>query len=264
MERDYSKIFEPCQIYDENDKTEYKYRFYKPRDYNGKDPLPLIFALHGGGSRGTDNFKQLDQVQVTVWSDMIESGEIEPCFIAAPQLPPQFGFFMESNCVFAVFDDVKSKYAVDSGRVYLTGTSMGGMGAWSCAAKAPDKFTAFLSTAGIYPDARFSFPVGKTAPAFQGDVKKEEVPESEYLPAMRGYAKALCRFPIRHFHSVVNATSPVSFAYIMEKCMEDAGAYDCKFCYFSAEQQVAHGQTYSTVIEQHRGALHWLLAQKKK
>ncbi|MGH7453561.1 MAG: dienelactone hydrolase family protein, partial [bacterium] len=44
-------------------------------------------------------------------------------------------------------DDVISRYPVDTNRVYITGLSMGGIGAWYFAIKCPNRFAALAPVA---------------------------------------------------------------------------------------------------------------------
>ncbi len=48
----------------------------------------------------------------------------------------------------ALLDDVCRRYAVDEGRLYVTGLSMGGYGTWSLAARQPDRFAAIAPICG--------------------------------------------------------------------------------------------------------------------
>lgn len=256
---DYESLFQARRVYDAEEDTVYAYRVYVPANYDKDRQYPVVVALHGGGSRGTDNVSQLD-FQAQVWVDKQLSGEIEDIIVVAPQQHPKYGFFLDSNCVIDVLDDVEANYHVDKDRVYLTGTSMGGMGSWSTAAANPDRFAAILASAGVYHDARYTFPVGIVAPAFDGDVQKVDTPEEEWKGAMEKYAEALKDMPIWMFHSKADTTAPVEYTEYMETCMENVGATNCTFTYF---EDVAHGQSYQNVVAQYPEAIDWLLAQHK-
>ena len=258
--QDYNELFRARRVYDKEEDTIYPYRIYVPESYDAEKAYPVVVALHGGGNRGTDNVSQLEQLQAQIWVDKQLAGEIEDVIVVAPQQSPKYGFFLDSNCVFDVLDDVETNYNVDQNRIYLTGTSMGGMGCWSTAAAAPDRFAAFLAGAGVYPDARYTFPVGIIAPAFEGDVVQTITPEEEWKGAMEHYAETLKDFPIWMFHSKADTTAPVSYTEYMETCMQEINATNCTFTYF---EDVAHGQTYQNIISQYPEAIDWLLAQHK-
>jgi len=68
-----------------------------------------------------------------------------------------------------LLDEVEKKYPVDKSRVYLTGLSMGGYGAWALAAYEPNRFAAVapICGGGEPEDARKL--VGTPVWAFHGD-----------------------------------------------------------------------------------------------
>ena len=257
---DYASLFSICSVYDAEEDTYYGYRLYVPAGYDKEKSYPMVVALHGGGNRGTDNVSQLQQIQAQIWVDMQLTGEIEDVIVLAPQQNPKYGFFLDSNCVMDSVNDVLANYNIDKDRIYLTGSSMGGMGCWSTAAYNTDVFAAFLGSAGVYPDSRYTFPVGIVAPAFEGDVVQVITPEEEWTGAMQEYAERLKDFPIWMFQSRDDAMAPVSYTEYMEQCMDEVGATNCTFTYFDG---VAHGDTYKTVITEYPEALQWLLEQHK-
>jgi predicted peptidase len=56
----------------------------------------------------------------------------------------------ELDLVRALLDQVQANYAVDARRVYLTGPSTGGFGAWAMAVRYPQRFAALVPIAGGY------------------------------------------------------------------------------------------------------------------
>ena len=65
--------------------TELPYLLYAPEE-RGDGPLPMIFYLHGAGSRGKD----LSQLRRNGLSGMILGGEFHGhCIVAAPQCPEE-------------------------------------------------------------------------------------------------------------------------------------------------------------------------------
>lgn len=260
---DYESLFEAKAVYSAEDDVIYAYRLYLPKGYDKNKEYPVVVALHGGGSRGTDNVSQLTQSAVRVWVDLQLSGEIEDVIVVAPQQHPKYGFFLDSNCVITVLDDVEAQYSVNKDRIYLTGSSMGGMGSWSEAAKYTDRFAASLASAGVYPDARYTFPVGGVAPAFDGDVLKVDTPAEEYEAAMKEYAQALKDYPIWMFHSENDTTAPVSYTQLMERYMKDVNATQCTFTYFDESMNISHGGTFQAILDEYPEAIDWLLSQHK-
>ena len=62
--------------------------------------------------------------------------------------------------VISILDSVLQKYRADKDRVYLTGVSMGGFGAWYYASEYPEKFAALLPVVG-YPSVEQAEVVAK-------------------------------------------------------------------------------------------------------
>jgi predicted peptidase len=54
----------------------------------------------------------------------------------------------EADTLNALLDEIVASYAVDVDRVYLTGLSMGGYGAWHLGIQYPDRFAAVVPIAG--------------------------------------------------------------------------------------------------------------------
>lgn len=241
----------------------YCYRLYLPDNMIRSKRYPLIVFLHGGGGRGTDNESQMKSGEPDLWANLVESGQIEPCIIAVPQQPPQYGFFMESDCVGTVVREIITMYPVDLSRIYLTGVSMGGMGCWSEAAKYPNLFAAFLSAAGVYPDSRYTFPVGGVEPAFPEDVVQIPVPKEESSGAMAHYAEILKNLPIRHIHSAADDMAPISYAREMKENMDAVHASQFTYIEYPEEENIQHGDTYKTMMQDKENYT-WLLCQQRK
>jgi hypothetical protein len=119
--------------------TNYHYISYTPKEYND-DTLkkwPLIIYLHGGSSRGTDTIK----LYCCGIPDQIWRGREFPFIIVAPQCPINQRWSTD-NWFENFYEEVTTKYRVDTNKVYLTGTSLGGEGTWYLAIKYPEKFAA--------------------------------------------------------------------------------------------------------------------------
>jgi predicted peptidase len=132
--------------YDNMDQLFVHYRLFVPAGYSESRRYPLIVSLHGAGSHGTDNLRQLSP-PVGVLIDRAQS--IEPTFVLVPQDPKgdkwvtlsgdaPFRNYRQAErpqseaagLVIIGIDQLKEKYAIDPDRVYLTGGSAGGTGTW--------------------------------------------------------------------------------------------------------------------------------------
>ncbi len=139
------------------------YRVYKPADYSADGPkLPLVLFLHGAGERGTDN-----QAQVVKYIDgLLEETNKGPhrALVIAPQAPAETkwvdvdwgkGVYTDDapiskqmQLAMKILDATIAAESVDTTRVYVTGISMGGYGAWDAIARFPDRFAAAVPLSG--------------------------------------------------------------------------------------------------------------------
>ena len=121
-----------------------KYLLYLPKDY-GKDPAvkwPLMMFLHGSGERGAD----LEKVKAHGPPKLIAQGKDLPFIVLSPQCPE--GNWWTTDTLNALIDSTIKNYSVDQDRVYLTGLSMGGFGAYALAAEHPERFAAIAPICG--------------------------------------------------------------------------------------------------------------------
>jgi pimeloyl-ACP methyl ester carboxylesterase len=123
----------------------YHYMSYLPADYNldTTKSWPLIIYLHGGSHRGTD----LHKLYTYGIPDQIYRGREFPFIIVSPQCP-KYIWWSSDNWFENFYDEIITKYRVDTNRVYLTGVSLGGSGTWYLAAKFPEKFAAIAPICG--------------------------------------------------------------------------------------------------------------------
>jgi predicted peptidase len=120
------------------------YLLYLPADYaadSGKR-WPLIFFLHGAGERGTNVWMVAKHGPAKVDTRTTDF----PFIVVSPLCPD--GQIWSKDLLFALLDNVEKNYAVDTHRVYLTGLSMGGFGAWDLALDQPEKFAAVAPISG--------------------------------------------------------------------------------------------------------------------
>ena len=107
--------------------------------------MPLLFFLHGKGERGKSDGSDVHLVHKHGPWDCEGASSF---FILAPQCPigqvwpalvPQLKFVLEHVC---------AGHNVDKNRVYVTGLSMGGFGAWAFAKSHPHMVAALVSVCG--------------------------------------------------------------------------------------------------------------------
>lgn len=155
------KQFEPRTY--EGDRT-MPYRLFRS---TATGSLPLVIYLHGSGGLGTDNEKQMGLGNVfgtRVWA-LPENQERFPCHVVVPQTDRGWvrygdpspggsvarvvpGLGDGARLAFDVIDALRRELSIDARRIYLTGQSMGGAGAWHMLAHRPQFFAAAVVCCG--------------------------------------------------------------------------------------------------------------------
>jgi predicted peptidase len=139
------------------------YRILYP-DYDTMRSYPLVIFLHGSGERGEDNTAQLKWGVLNFATDRMMTGH--PAIIVAPQCPPHmswanftgFGGHQQlrlgaaptkpMQLVIGLIHALIKKGGVDTGRIYITGLSMGGLGTYDAIERYPHLFAAAIPVAG--------------------------------------------------------------------------------------------------------------------
>lgn len=122
-----------------------EYLFYQPKGMGKDDRLPLILFLHGAGTRGTNAWALTN----TGLTKMLAEGAWLPFIVVAPQCAPPKRYWSDAGDeLSALLVEARSRFPVDSERIYLTGLSMGGYGAWSLAPKMADQISAMAPICG--------------------------------------------------------------------------------------------------------------------
>ncbi|MDP6580890.1 MAG: dienelactone hydrolase family protein [Vicinamibacterales bacterium] len=118
------------------------YGIWVPRDYDPATPVPLVLALHPGGSPGAGYGTQF--LRGVVGPALQDWGAI----IVSPDAPGRrWANETSERAVMALLDDVKDRYSIDTDRILVTGFSMGGRGTWYFASRHPDLFNAAIPMA---------------------------------------------------------------------------------------------------------------------
>lgn len=148
----------------------YRYRLIEPPKAAIADPgarVPLVVFLHGSGERGADNAAQLKHFAGWCATDALQAKH--PCYVLAMQCPqgeswcpidikgarergepPSFSPepTRAMRALMQAIDEVRHAKAVDPTRLYLTGLSMGGFGAFDLAVRRPGLFAAIVPICG--------------------------------------------------------------------------------------------------------------------
>lgn len=111
---------------------------------------PAVLFLHGAGERGDDPSLLLRQ-GLPKYAETHETDL--PFLLISPQCPAWSSWQQHMGHVDALLDEVMTAHPVDTRRVYLTGISMGGFGAWYLGTERPDRFAAVAPICGYGPGA---------------------------------------------------------------------------------------------------------------
>lgn len=127
--------------------TSYRYQVFVPADWNRHTRSPVILFLHGSGERGDDGLLQTD---VGLAHAIRKRLQKLSAVVVMPQCRNKKAWSdpeMEAQALAALDRSVREFHG-DTDRIYLSGLSMGGYGAWDLAAKYPKKFAALVIICG--------------------------------------------------------------------------------------------------------------------
>jgi len=154
------------------------YRLYLPSTPDQSAPYPLVLYLHGFEGLGKDNKRQISGLSYLgshVWTTPFNQAA-NPCFVLAPQCP--FGGYWANiltrkpsghlRRAVALIGDLSGQYPIDPDRVYVTGQSLGGFGAWAAISYFPEVFAAAIPVCGGGSTGRAKLLADKPVWAFHG------------------------------------------------------------------------------------------------
>ncbi|MBO94951.1 MAG: phospholipase [Opitutales bacterium] len=143
--------------FEDEDGQKLLYRLLKPPSLEKGKKYPVLVCLHGSGGRGKDNRKNLSGTrasQVIANPKMVKKF---PCFAFVPQCPPEGSWSPRRGenqdyipVALAVLDALMKEFeeAIDPGRIYVTGQSMGGAGTYNMLSSRPGFFAAGAPVCG--------------------------------------------------------------------------------------------------------------------
>ncbi len=228
--------------------SEYRYQVYVPREFTRTRRWPLILFLHGGGSYGNDGIKPTN-------GGLAESIRSNPDRFPAIVVFPQAhadntpGWLLEGGrAALAAIDRSIKEFRGDEARVYLTGLSAGGNGAWYLASKHPERFAAAVVLCGF---------ISK----FKGKTSGVDYPPLAPATAADPYAfiaAKIARIPIRIFHGDADESVSVEESRRMFAALKASGA-DVEY----AELPGLGHNIWDTVYAR-ADLFEWLFKQRKK
>ena len=113
-----------------------------PEDYSASKAVPLVLALHFGGSPNGAGASVLVGLVRPAFEDL---GAI---IVAPDSVRGQWDTPENDRAVNLLLEGVLGSYNIDRKKIVVTGFSMGGAGTWHFAAKYPERFSAAIPVAG--------------------------------------------------------------------------------------------------------------------
>jgi predicted peptidase len=197
--------------------VDYHYEVYVPRDWTPQRHWPVILALHGGGEYGTDGL--LPTVGALAKA-IRQHPDRFPAIVIFPHAHPGGVGWQGANAEVAMkqLDLAQAEFHGDPARVYLTGYSAGGNGAWWLAYHYPHRFAAAVIVCGF-------------ATAFKGKQSKIDYPQITPESAADPYAelaRVVAATPIWLVHGDADKNVSVEESRHMYAALKAAGA-DVRF-----------------------------------
>ena len=206
------------------------YRLFVPENYNAAKKYPLLLYLHGAGELGDDNEQHILYFKkaFAVGGDLLREAII---------LCPKTDEWWELDralsgdrkgplgSVMRLLARIRETYSCDPGRIYVTGLSMGGYGAWTLLGNYTSVFAAGIPVCGA------GHPVS---------------------------AAALTGMPLRIFHGTADSTVPFEVSSDFYNEIVAAGGKKAKLI---ALPGVGHGAWEYAYTD--RDTWCWLFAQHK-
>ncbi len=124
-----------------------RYGLFVPDPYDPNEEYPLITYLHGANDTAT---KYLNW-----YTDDVQS--VNPCFVITPRCPPGPGSWGNSwqeeltphiELTLELVDSMISEFSIDTNRLYIYGTSMGGFGTLNVLYHQPGRYAAAMVLCG--------------------------------------------------------------------------------------------------------------------
>jgi predicted peptidase len=232
------ELMKPC-VYTNALGETFPYRLSAPQFPEAGKRYPLILFLHGSGECGSDNRRQVTVGLPTLLATLIKRPE--PVIVLAPQcqhgnawvkrlaMQPDYAASKEPAAAMEVALELcrhlVAERQADSNRLYVTGLSLGGFGAWDAIQREPALFAAAVPICG------------------GGDLRR---------------IQEIKRLPVWVFHGREDKNVPVGCSLRMVEALKLAGSRKVRYTEYDAAAHNVWDRTYANpdVVE-------WLLSQTR-
>lgn len=126
----------------------YAYSIWVPPEYNEATAWPVILFLHGSGERGSDG---LLQTEVGIGTAIRRNRGLAQAIVVMPQCRREKMWTGDmAEMALKCIEQTSREYNLDADRIYLTGLSLGGHGAWTIASKLSHRLAAVAPVCGFW------------------------------------------------------------------------------------------------------------------
>lgn len=229
------------------DGVEFRYVIYVPREFDRSRSWPILLALHGGGEYGSDGIRPSAGRLAT---EIRVHPERFPAIVIFPQAHADGtpGWQMKGGeAALAAVDKAIAEFHGDASRVYLTGYSAGGNGAWYLAFHHKERFAAAVVVCGFV--SKFT---GKTSGVSYPQIAPASSPDIYFA-----VAKQVSTLPIWIFHGDADKSVSVEESRKMFAALKALGA-NVQYTELPGVEHNAWDAAYTNVE-----MLSWLFRQKR-
>ena len=212
----------------------YAYCVWVPPEYAGDKAWPVILSLHGSGERGSDGMLQ---TEVGIGTAIRRNRRIAQAIVVMPQCRGDRLWTgdmaeMALKCV----EQESREYHLDQDRIYLTGLSLGGHGAWTIGAKLSHQIAAVVPICGFWT-----------------------MPQTPLQAAQfKSEIASLAKVPIWAFHGRLDKSVPAERTRELVEAVKQAGG-NVRYTEFADGEHVVWDRVY-----QDPEVWKWMFAQRRK
>lgn len=194
----------------------FRYQVYVPAEHSSASLWPVIVYLHGNGAQGRDGLRQTKGAL----ADAIRQNRSSfPGVVVFPQAQPGIRWHVPEmeDLVMAELERTIGDFHGDRSRVYLTGFSMGGSGAYRIACRWPQRFAALVAVAGrVEPGSNYT--------AEEVAIDRRTNPFVTAPNPFAALALGIKEIPVRIFHGAKDETVSVEQSRRLAQALKDVGA----------------------------------------
>lgn len=147
---------------------ELRYAISLPKSLAPDRAMPLVLALHFGGSVSPYYGKEFLTLLVEPALRDLDAIMVAPDCPGRGWIDP-----ISEKAVLALIEGIIDEYNIDPKKIVVTGFSLGGIGTWHFAARHPELFSAAIPISGV-PDAKVA-PIVENIPVYVIHSKDDEI-----------------------------------------------------------------------------------------